>query len=450
MSDSRLGLVREEAGATMRLAGPLIGGQLALIGMNFVDTVMAGSLNAEALAAVAIGSSVWSPIMLLVTGVLMAAPPAVAQYQGAGKLEEIAPYIRQVLWLSLCLGVAAILAAVNLKPILEFADVQPEIVPIATGYLKALCWGVPAWSVYMVARLLSEGVGKTLPTLYFGLVGLLVNIPVNYVLMHGHLGFPALGAVGCGYATAVVWWVQCLGMLIYVAKHPDYRRLALFRSLEPFRREHVSEILRVGIPIGLSLFIETGLFAAVSLLIGSLGTVIVAGHQVALNFAALTFMVPLGISMAITIRVGNAVGRGDLKEAKFAGFVGIGLTVAVQFVSASIMFTMPQAISQIYTRDPAIIAIAVQLLFLAAIFQLSDGLQVGCAGALRGYKDTQIPMRLTIVAYWLVGLPLGYFLGLRLGYGAEGVWIGLIFGLSLAALLLLRRMFQVSRRKERL
>ena len=226
MSDSRLGQVREEAGATMKLAGPLIGGQLALIGMNFVDTVMAGSLNAEALAAVAIGSSVWSPIMLLVTGVLMAAPPTIAQYHGAGKLEEVAPYVRQVLWLSLCLGVAAILAAVNLKPLLEFANVQPEIVPIADGYLKALSWGVPAWSVYMVARLLSEGVGKTLPTLYFGLVGLLVNIPINYVLMHGHLGFPALGAVGCGYATAVVWWVQCLGMLIYVSKHPDYRGLA--------------------------------------------------------------------------------------------------------------------------------------------------------------------------------------------------------------------------------
>jgi MATE family multidrug resistance protein len=444
VTEVRFSQVRAEARATMKLAGPLIGGQLALVGMNFVDTVMAGSLNAEALAAVAIGSSVWSPIMLLVTGILMAAPPTIAQYHGAGKLQEVAPYIRQVLWLSLGLGLAAMLAAISLRPLFEFANIQPEVIPIANGYLKALCWGVPAWSVYMVARLLSEGVGKTLPTLYFGLLGLLVNIPVNFVLMHGRFGFPALGAVGCGYATAVVWWVQCIGMLIYVAKHPDYRHLTLFRSIEASRREHVPEILSVGVPIGLSLFIETGLFAAVSLLIGSLGTVIVAGHQIALNFAALSFMVPLGISMAITIRVGHAVGRGDSKNARFAGFVGIGLAVAVQIVSATIMLTMPKAISKIYTRDPAIIAIAVQLLFLAAIFQLSDGLQVGCAGALRGYKDTQIPMRLTVIAYWLVGLPLAYFLGLRRGYGAEGVWIGLISGLSLAALLLLRRMSKVS------
>jgi MATE family multidrug resistance protein len=442
--------LRSEASTTMRLAGPLIGGQLALVGMNFVDTVMAGGFNAEALAAVAIGSSVWAPIMLLVTGVLMAAPPTIAQYHGAGSLDRVAPYIRKIFWLSLGLAFMAMSIAVNVRPVLDLFEVQPEVVPITADYLKALCWGVPAWSVYMVGRLLSEGLGKTRPTLYFGLIGLLVNVGANWVLMYGRFGFPVLGAVGCGYATAAVWWVQCLGMLIYLRLHPDYHGLDLLRSVSPpesLIRESYGEILRVGVPIGVALFIETSLFAAVSLLIGSLGTVAVAGHQIALNFASLTFMVPLGISMAVTIRVGHAVGRRDPEGARFAGFVGIGLAVAVQCISATVMLTLPQAIAKIYTRETEIIAVAVQLLFLAAIFQLSDGLQVGCAGALRGYRDTQIPMQLTVVAYWLVGLPLGYILGLRLGFGAEGVWVGLIGGLSLAALLLLRRMFQVSSRE---
>ena len=206
----------------------------------------------------------------------------------------------------------------------------------------------------------------------------------------------------------------------------------------------------IGVPIGVAIFIEGSLFSVAALLIGSLGTEIVAGHQVAINFAALTFMVPLGISMAMTVRVGFAAGRGDVGAARFAAFVGAGLALTSQSISAAVMLLVPRQVASIYTADPAVVAMAVKLLFLAAFFQISDGVQVSAAGALRGLKDTRVPMVITVVAYWLVGMPVGWYLGFRRGLGAEGMWIGLIAGLTVAALLLAVRFFRLTAGRIRL
>ncbi len=434
-----------EIAATARLAGPVVGGQLTLVGMSFTDTVMAGRLDAGALAAVAVGASVWASIMFFIAGVLMILAPSVAQCEGAGERGRVAPLARQTFWVSQGLAVAGILAAANLRPVLELLRVDPTIVPTAAGYLQALCWGVPAWAAFMVLRNTSEGLGATRPTLYFGLLGLAANAGADWVLMYGRLGFPPLGAVGCGYATAVVWWLQLAGLTLYIARGERYRDLDLFARLEPPDREAIGRIARLGLPVGIMTFMEISMFTMVALLIGTMGTVMVAGHQVTLNFAALTFMVPLGLSMATSVRVGNALGRRDVEGVRSAARVGIALALSSQVVSASLMLAFPAGIARIYTDDPAVIAIAVELLFLAAVFQLSDGVQVSCAGILRGLNDTRVPMGITVVAYWLVGLPIGLALGFALDLGARGMWMGMIAGLTAAALLLAARYRRISR-----
>ncbi|MEM7480505.1 MAG: MATE family efflux transporter [Acidobacteriota bacterium] len=432
-----------ELRALLRLATPLVGGQLALMGLNFTDTVMAGRVDAVALGAVAIGNSVWSAVNLFVMGVMMAVPPSIAQLDGAERREEVAPLARQALWIALVLTAVAVLALTQMRPLLEAVGVQEDLIPTVVAYLRAMAWGVPAWGVYLTLRFVSEGLGATRPTLYFGLVGLAVNIPANFALMFGKWGLPALGAEGCGYATALVWWVQAAAITVYIVRHRRYGDLGLFERFDLPNPRAAWDLLRVGLPIGVSIFLEASLFATVALLMGSMGTVTVAGHQVALNFVAITFMVPVGISMAIAVRVGNAVGRGSAAAVRRAAWVGVVTVMAVQVVSASLMLALPEPIARVYTADEGVIAIAVQLLFLGAIFQLSDGLQVSASGALRGLKDTRVPMLLTLVAYWLLALPLGHLLAFRWQVGAEGMWIGLIAGLSLAALLLSVRLRRV-------
>lgn len=437
--------LRREAAATARLAGPIIGGQLAMTGLAFIDTVMAGKLSAADLAAVAIGGSFWSATGLFFLGVLMALPPSVAQLAGAGRTRRVGFLLRQGIWLGLGLSVIAVAVVLEPRWLLAAFDVQAELIPIVAGYLGAISWGIPAWFAYLALRFFCEGMGDTRPVLYFGLVGLPVNAVGDYVLMYGELGFPALGAVGCGYATALVWWAQLAGIVLYVATRQRYRRLHLFARLEPPRWKPIAELARVGLPIGVAIFVEASLFAVAALVIGSLGTLAVAGHQVALNFVAVTFMVPLGISMAATVRVGHAAGRRDPDGVRRAAWTGVALAMAVQVFNALVMVALPRQIAGLYTSDPRVIAAAAELLLLAAVFQLSDGLQASAAGALRGLKETKAPMAITVIAYWMLGFPLGYGLAIGRGAGAPGMWVGMIAGLTVAALLLAARLWQVTR-----
>lgn len=433
----------------MRLAGPLIAGQVATLAMNFVDTVMAGRLSAEALAAVALGGAIWSSLFLFVIGTLSALSPWVAQLAGAGAFSEVAPPARQTAWIAGALGGLTILVLWRADALLALFDVQPEVLPLAAGYLEALAWGVPGIFLYMLLRYVSEGLAHTRPVLYIALLGLPLNVFGNWVLMYGKFGAPTLGAIGCGYATAIVFAVQGLTMALYVARSRVFDRVRPLLSWAPPDMRAIGALLWVGLPIGIALFLEVSLFATVALLMASFGTVAVAAHQVAFNFCALTFMVPLGISMATTVRVGHAAGRRDSAGARLAGWTGIGLALAVQVVTATGMLALPGWIARIYTAEPAVRAVAVQLLVLGALFQLSDGAQVSASGALRGLKDTRVPMVITVVAYWVVGLPAGIVLGLHTELGPRGLWCGFIGGLTVAALLLAWRFHRQSRPQAR-
>lgn len=425
-----------EVRALLRLAGPIAAAQLAYMGMGVTDTIMVGHAGPVELAAVALGTGLWNPLFLFSLGTLMAVGTTIAHLYGGGAHERIGPTTHQGLWLALMLAVPVTVALVSMTPLMNRLEVESSIVPVAHAYLGALAWGVVPTFAYLVLRFLSEGLGHTRPVMVVTLLGLALNVAGNYVLIFGKLGLPALGARGCGYATALSWWFMFGLLLWHTRRHGHYRGLALFRRFEGPHRRSLRELWALGYPIGCSIFAESSVFGAIALIIGFLGPTVVAGHQIALNVAAISFMLPLSLGIALTVRVGHAMGRGDASAARRTGFTGIALAGACMAMMAVLILVFATPIVRLYTPDPQVIGIASQLLMFAAMFQISDGLQVSASGALRGLKDTRVPMFITIVAYWVVGLPAGYVLAIVAGLGVDGMWIGLILGLSTAAVLL--------------
>ena len=437
---------REEAGAILRLGGPLIAAQLAQISMGFVDTMMAGRLSARDLAAVAVGANIFWPICFGWAAVLFAISPTVSHLYGAGKRQTVGHTVRQGLWLAAALATGALISLYFSPMLLAPAGIPAELIPTTTGFLRAIAWGAPGLCLFNVLRSYSEGVSLTRPVMYTSLVALGANIFLDWVFMYGKLGMPVLGAVGCGVASAIVMWMNAGMMLLFVVARKEYKVDGTFSRFEWPHWPEIRALLKLGVPMSMSWFMEASLFGVTALIMGTLGTNVVAGHQIALNFASITFMIPLGLAMAITVRVGHAMGRQDVAAARFSGLTGISLAAGFMAVSAMCIFTFPQVIAGIYTSDPEVLKMAITLLFMAAIFQISDGLQVAAAGALRGLKDTRFPMVITFVAYWLIGMPLGYTLGIVMGGGARSMWIGIICGLTAAAVLLNTRFYLLTRR----
>lgn len=436
--------VAHEIGATIRLALPLIAAQLAAVGTNVVDAVLAGHYSAHVLGAVAVGASIWALAIVSGIGMMMAVPPSVSQLDGAGRRHEVGAVFRQALWLAVGMGVLLWAGVRHAAPLIDLIGVAPGLRADVVEFLHAISWGAPALTTYFALRGLSEGLSLTRPSMYFSLGGLAVLAPLGYVLMFGKFGLEPQGARGCGIATALVLWMEMLGFAIYVSRHPNYRGLNLGERFDLPHPRRIRELMWVGLPMAVTLLAEGGLFVAVALALGTLGEDVVASHQVALNIASFFFMIPLGLAMAITVRVGNAVGRGDAEGVRYAGFCGIGLTLATQLVSAGLMLSLPHVIASLYTRDATVIALATQLIVLAGIFQFSDGIQVASNGALRGLKDTRAPMAMTLFAYWVIGMPVGWWLAFRHGLGARGMWMGLVAGLSVAAVLLFTRFWRSS------
>jgi len=434
-----------ELRATLKLAAPLVLGQLSAIGMNVIDVMLAGHYNAATLAAVAVGTNIWSLMLVAALGVMLALPPSVAQLAGAGERANIGALFRQALWMALGFGIVLLLATRHADPLLRVLGVDAAIVDDTQKFLRAISWGAPALTGYFALRGLSEGVGLTRPTMYFGFLGLVLLGPIGYALMYGAFGLLPRGAEGSGMATAIVLWLQLIAFGSYVLLRRHYRVYAPFARFDPPQWQAIGGLLRLSVPMGVALLMEAGLFVSAALLISTLGATTVDSHQIAINVASITFMFPLGLAIATTVRVGRAVGAGDADAVRYAGFVGIGASLATQLVSSAAMALFPHAIVALYTHDADVAGLAASLLLFAAVFQFSDGIQVTANGALRGLKDTTLPMLFTALAYWGIGMPLGYVLAFRLGFGAYGMWIGLIAGLTAAAALLLARFVRLTR-----
>lgn len=444
---SRLQRLKKEIRELLHLAGPIVANNLALTGMSFTDTVMAGRISARDLAAVSVGNSVFFVLFLFGLGNLMAMSPITAQSTGAGRQRDVGGYMRQCLWLSQFLALVTIVALLNVDPVLEVIGISSDFRSLASAYVGALIWGLPAVFAYLVLRFTSEGLGHTRPIALVGIAALVFNVFANYVLMYGKLGFPAMGAVGCGYATALTNWLMLGLMFWYVTSinRSLYAPLKLFEHFSWPDFSRLREILHLGVPIGIGVLAEVGLFSAAALLMGRLGTAAAGAHGVAINYAATMFMVPLGIQSAIMARVAQKTGRDDHAGARFTGLTGISVCAFVMFVSAVILLLFAEQILGFYTDDAAVHDIAIGLLFMAAVFQVSDGIQVAAMGALRGLKDTAVPMVYSVFAYWGVGFPLAWYMVVVEERGPNWVWGSLVAGLTVAAVLLVSRFLRITR-----
>ncbi|AMO57657.1 multidrug transporter MatE [Endozoicomonas montiporae] len=432
-----------ESRALLRLSLPIIITQLATNAMGFVDTSMAGQASARDLAAIAVGTSLWLPASLLLRGILMMLTPVIAHHRGADNQTGISVDFGQALWIALLSAMVLIAYLTQSENILTFMNVDPDVVPIGVGYLHALAMGVPGIALFYTINSFLEGMGDTRAPMVMSLLGLLINIPVNYLLIYGKLGLPELGAVGCGWATGIVYWLMSLMMIFYINTRHRYKIfMRPKRMLPDFRR--MSELFRLGLPIGINVFVTGSIFAVIALLIGKLGASNIASAQIALNFSSMTYMIPMSLSFGITIRVGHALGQTKMAEARLRSITGILLAGIIAMISSSALLLFPEQIISLYTRDPEIAQMAAALLVFTAIYQFSDAIQAAANGALRGYKDTRTPMLLACVAYWGIALPLGYTTAMTdlvvPALGVRGFWVGIVTGLTLSAGFMLIRL----------
>ncbi len=434
-----------EIKASFLLAWPLVLGQMSSLGMNVIDTYLAGMHDRTTLAAIGVGAPTWSLVILLCIGLLMAVPPSVAQLDGADQREQVGPLFRQALWLAVMLGVLLSLLVLLMVPLLG-VFIEPAIMPGVRGFLLGIAPGAPAMAVFFCCRYLSEGLSWTIPTMLVGFLGLIVLLPLGYVLMFGFWVVPEMGAAGLGIATSITLWLQAILFARYLSRTRRFQDLNLFAHFERPDWNVIGELLRIGGPMGIAIFMEGSLFVATAWVIASMGEVPIAAHQIAILIASLCFMVPLGMAMATTVRVGRAHGARDPRRVRLAAAAGMGLGMLNQTLAAILLAFFGAQIAALFTDDAPTIALAATLMIFAAFFQYADGVQVISNGALRGLKDTRIPMVMTVIAYWCIGFPVGALLALRTSLGPAGMWIGLIVGLSTAAVLLFVRFQRMSGR----
>ena len=435
---SKLTMRLKDTRATWHLAWPIAVGQLASTGTAFIDTVMAGHVSAGDLAAVSVGSSVWVTLVVTMLGYLLAISPMVAQKVGAQDTSQIPALTQQALVQALVVAGIAWGMTFFLAPIFPELGLEPAIARKAADFLTAVSFGLPAFACYRVLYNYSAALKQTKPMMVISVFCLLLNIPANWILIYGHFGFPALGGVGCGWATAFCVWVNFILLALWIMRTRPYRDTHPFRTWQGWHPAIQKQLCKLGLPIGMMFFVEVSAFSFIALIIARLGTTAVAAHQIALNFCSLTFMVPMAIGTALTVRVGHAVGAKNFVEARAIGQNGIRLGLSIAVATGILMIFGSVWVAGWYTQDDGVLVLAGQLIVLAGIFQFSDITQVVSAGVLRGYKITRIPMMIHMTAFWIIGMPLGYLLTFGTtelhGMGVRGYWIALIIALTFTAL----------------
>ncbi|MBD2598493.1 MATE family efflux transporter [Nostoc spongiaeforme FACHB-130] len=428
------------------LAVPLAAAQLAQSATGFVDTVMMGWLGSQTIASGGLGAAIFIFCLMITTGIITAISPLVAEAYGAGKPEQVGQIVRQGLRISLLLGIPITVLLWYGSNLLVLLGQDVNAAALAQTYLRAIAWGfIPALGFAVFKSFLSA-LSQPQLVMVTVVLGTLLNITANYVLMFGKFGLPALGLAGIGWASTLSLWSMFITLAIYIFSQ---RRFAVYKifhfsSITHFSQQNrriVWEIFQIGLPIGGLVAVEAGLFTVVTFIIGQLGTTALAAHQIALQTASMSFQMVLGVSFATTVRVGQLAGEKDLRGVRLAGYVGIALGALSMAIAALIFWLVPKLIVSLYldTNNPNnqdVVNLAIKLLAVAAIFQIVDGIQVTASGALRGLKDTRIPLLIGIFAYWCVGLFMGYALGIWFDYGTIGLWWGLAIGLASAAIVL--------------
>ena len=438
---------RADLARMLRLALPIVTVQVGIMMMGTVDTLMVGHLSATDLAAVGLGNIYFFQIAVFGMGVLMALDPIVAQGVGAGDHESAARGIQRALVLTLFLTALTSLLFLPAARVFAFLRQPADVVPVAGGYALGSILGMLPFYAFVVLRQSLQAMGRVAPIVWTIAGANALNAALNWVLIYGNLGVPQLGAVGSAWGSSLARW--CMAAALLVLSWPSMRPY-----LGRFRREALDlralvRMVRLGTPIGFQQQLEFGAFAVIGVMMGWLGTEAMAGHQIALNLAALTFMVPFGIAAASAVRVGHAVGGEDMDGARRAAAAGIQLSGVFMLGTATAFLLFPRFWAGLYSHDLPVIAIAASLIPIAGVFQVTDGLQTVAAGVLRGAGDTFTPFLVNALGFWLLGVPVSYFLAFHADWGPRGLWWGLAAGLAVVAVLLFARLRRVLRREVR-
>ena len=431
---------------TLRLALPLIIAEIGWMSMGIVDTIMVGRLpdSAVAIGATGLGQSLYHSIAIFGGGLLLGLDTFVSQAYGRKDLNDARLSLVNGVFLAVALTPILMLIALCWPPLMQHFGISAELVEPMRPFLRALNWGTLPLLAYFALRRYLQAVNVVIPIMFALISANLVNLVGDWALIYGHLGLPAMGITGSGWATCVAR-IYMAGVLVVTLLWVESKRsLPRWTGEVRVNLRRVAALLKLGTPAATQIFLEIGAFSAATALIARLGPVPLSGHEIALNCAALSFMVPLGISSAAAVRVGQQLGRKDAAGARRAGWSAIVLGAGFMTCSGLVFVSIPMWISRLFSPDPVVIRTGARLLLVAAAFQLFDGLQTVATGALRGSGDTKTPMLANFVAYWLIGLPVGYFLCFKLGWGAVGIWIGLCGGLMIIGSALL---FTWQRRK---
>ena len=433
----------------VKIGIPIFGSQMSYMLMGATDTIIAGRASATDLAGLAVGTAFANTLWFFVTGVIFSVTPIVAQLFGAKKFKEIGKKLREILWIAGFLGFLLACVIFNLDLLLVFLPIEDSITNVTTGYLKAVAPGIAFITIFTCLRCYSEGMTLTKPIFIIAFTGMLLNIPLDLIFVYGWFGLPQLGGMGCGVATSIVSLIMMIVLFVYIALSKNYKKTTPFKSFTLPSIETTKEVFKLGLPIGIGIFIELSMFSGAAIILSVLGEVVVASHTVAINIASLFFMVPLAIGLAAATRVGNLIGEKNPHQAKIASHSTIFLCIIGALMNVLIILIFGSNIVSLYSTELPVFELALSLIIFAAIFQIPDGIQMGALGSLRGYKDTFIPMILLLISYWIFAMPIGFYLtnyGFERPLGAKGMWYGMIIGLSIFSILSIFRLSWIIKR----
>lgn len=426
---------------------PILVTQLTMFLMGFFDTVMSGNYRSDDLAGVAIGSSLWVPVSTGLNGILLAITPIVAQLIGGNQREKISFYVVQALYLAILIGfIVIVIGSFVVPPVLHYMNLESSVHTVAKGYLFSIAFGVIPYFLYTVVRAFIDAHGYTRITMVISILAVPINVGLNYLLIYGKLGFPQLGGIGAGVATAVTYWIIIGISMIFITILEPFKTYAIFRSIGKISLSAWKEFVKLGIPMGFSIFFESGVFAFVTLLMSPFGKTMVAAHSSAMNFASFIYNIPISFSLALTILISFEVGARRYRDAKQYSYLGVGISVLIAVFTAIFLVFNRAWVAGIYTNEADVMLIAQQFLVYAIFFQFSDAIATPIQGILRGYKDVNVPFIFSFIAFWIIGLPLGYVLSHFTSLGAFGYWVGLISGLAFGAISLSIRLVLIQRR----
>ena len=429
---------------------PIYFSQLAAHATGVISALMTGSYNTLDQAAVATGNMLFWPVFFGLGGSLFIVTAFVAQFYGAKRNTEIGPLLKQAFWLCIPLIILVTIYLSYVGQILDFFGTPEEVQKITKGYLRGLMIGTPALFLFQPLKSFSEGITRPLPVTVINIGMVSLSAILNYGFIFGNFGLPELGGAGCGISFAISSWSALLALVIYIYFSKHYQSAKLFTKYEKPNLEKITEIFKLGFPIGACIFVEFGLFSGSGLLLSNLGEQTIAAHAIAMQVTTVTFMLPLSVGLAAAVRTGNLLGAGDFVAARYSSFFAIVVAVTLASFNFLALIFFGDYFAAFFNADRSIIALSSSLLFIAAFMQLSDGVSFTGQGALRGYKDTLAPMYIMILAFWFFGLPIGYSLGLTDTFipalGAYGMWIGMCCGVILASILVFFRLDKTTKK----